>query len=164
MKATHRGHCQICNRRHKVSQGGYLANHGYHKTFHFHSGTCSGSGRAPYEKSCAALEPAIQRQSDRILGLQKLIDEALQMQDTMYILRREQFGKRFWRKVPIADLKPDEIRSFLLQKGCIGKHHNEPFVRIQRQEIAQIESFIQYMKDRVQAWKPAELIEIKEGE
>ena len=57
MKATHIGHCQVCNRPHKINpKFGTVAKHGYNRRFGWgETGTCDGSYFRPYEVSAARL-------------------------------------------------------------------------------------------------------------
>lgn len=57
-KATHLGTCQICGSVQKLPDGA-LAKHGYTTRWGFFSGTCSGSGHAPFEQSCNLIQTAI---------------------------------------------------------------------------------------------------------
>ena len=51
MKATHIGHCQVCNRPHKINpKFGTVSKHGYTLRFGWgENGTCDGSYFRPYE-------------------------------------------------------------------------------------------------------------------
>ena len=56
--ATHKGACQICGSTQMLPDG-VLAKHGYTVRWGFFSGTCSGSGRLPFEQSTDAIAEAI---------------------------------------------------------------------------------------------------------
>lgn len=56
-KATHFGHCQLCDSRQKLPAG-VLAKHGYTTRWGFFSGTCRGSDHNPIEISCELIEGA----------------------------------------------------------------------------------------------------------
>lgn len=58
MKATHRGHCQACDRVQKLPSG-RLSSHGYTKQWGFFQGICPGTGHGPFELSTDYIERTI---------------------------------------------------------------------------------------------------------
>lgn len=63
-KATHNGHCQICEALHKLP-GGKLAKHGYRVQSGMFNGICPGADNEPYELSCQLIKeilPILDRQ------------------------------------------------------------------------------------------------------
>ena len=66
MKATHIGHCQVCNRPHKINpKFGTVAKHGYNRRFGWgETGNCDGSYFRPYEVTV-----------ERVIELKNELDE-----------------------------------------------------------------------------------------
>ena len=64
MKATHRGHCQICGAQQKLP-GGRLAKHGYSVEWNSFQGVCSGAGYLPFEQDISLIEAAIKHALER---------------------------------------------------------------------------------------------------
>ena len=57
-KATHNGHCQICEGLHKLP-GEKLAKHGYRVQWGVFNGICPGTGNEPYELSCQLIKEIV---------------------------------------------------------------------------------------------------------
>jgi len=65
VKATHRGHCQVCNRVQKVPNK-LMAKHGYAVLAGYFEGVCYGSGHFPLELSKTMVIRSIAVTEDRI--------------------------------------------------------------------------------------------------
>lgn len=88
MRATHYGHCQICNRR-QLLPGGKLAKHGYELSHGFMNGVCYGAESLPFEQSTNLIEGSIAR----------AIAYAAELRAKAEALRQITDSRSTWRKV-----------------------------------------------------------------
>jgi hypothetical protein len=110
-KATHRGHCQVCNRVQKLPNG-LLAKHGYAVLGGYFEGTCYGSGHSPLEldktmviKSIEFTHKRIQEFNDAVLRWSVPATEP----EAWFHEYNQYFGKYIWRRVPLQrEVKPFE--------------------------------------------------------
>lgn len=112
-KATHVGECQICGRR-QLLPGDRLSLHGYTVQWSSFLGTCEGSRELPYEISCEALPPRIEKAKYQLEALRKEIAELKARTSDIAWVRvfmdggwREK-SQYVWKELPITM----EVRSY----------------------------------------------------
>lgn len=68
MKATHKGHCQVCGHLQKLPKS-KLSKHGYTTRCGFFEGVCFGAEHLPFEQDKSLIETAIRQAKERAVAL-----------------------------------------------------------------------------------------------
>lgn len=111
--ATHKGHCQICDRL-QMLPGGMIAKHGYtvknRGNWGFFSGTCFGSDNLPYEQSADLIPPMIENMKKQIEETKKHHDDVLTPKPEAkawyheYVTNRYFGGMYHWNYVDLVEI------------------------------------------------------------
>jgi hypothetical protein len=172
MTATHKGTCQICAAIQKIVKG-KVAKHGYSvnwmgtKGFTKH---CKGTGELPLEQDCTVLKAYIQYLNDKLVNQKSLLVsitsimespvenkvwrrigevyvevELTEREDGYYFIDAEGMEKRFMGN-GCYTLKEVVIRTRNSYKNDTN------------QSIGTIERLIGYKQERLDNWKPSDLI------
>lgn len=110
MKATHKGHCQVCDHV-QMLPGGRLAKHGYTKRWGFFSGTCFGSGNLPFEQDKTLIDHAIDRAISRRHAIQheiNVLKETISTKAWMYLYflsKGKIAGYYRWQQVELQEVR-----------------------------------------------------------
>lgn len=117
-QATNKGTCQICGRIQKLPRG-LLAKHGYQVVWESFTGTCYGSGLAPFEVSCDTARLSIQRELKNIEFLKKKAAEIhdLDPEEGVWVKQqvRASYGARsqsVWHWAPRDEWTVEELGEF----------------------------------------------------
>lgn len=142
MKATHQGHCQVCNRVQNIqARNGKLAKHGYQVAgYGFFNGTCPGSDHLPLEQDKTMVEWSIKwaEESQANFKQARLVEstpvsQATAMWFNEYVVSNNRYipSQYVWKRVNIyeetkqySDGTPYQDKYFI---GYDGKR--EPFMR-----------------------------------
>ena len=170
MKARHKGTCQACGAVHKLPKG-QLSNHGYKVQWNMFLGTCQGSGRLPYEKSCDYIKECISHAKNQIERINKEISKLNENQSNnsefhLYKGNKEGYS---WVKCEVKEkmiVLEDETKVNPLRYSLYGtdleiaKKLDDKKVLWLNKQIKQIESYISWQEERIDNWKEQDLIEI----
>ena len=185
MAATHTGHCQICNRLHKVT-GTKIAKHGFTIRLGWQEGACYGSGGKPYELSNDLILKAIESAQRYIVDTEKRIAglKAQPVNEQGYVVAR--IGARRYsapvdtyyaevritevggkievrthgdRVVYLSDMPQYEKDVAKIVAAVSAKH-----VAYLQRTVAETRAAIPEMQKRHDSWKPAELTPISAAE
>jgi len=175
------GHCQWCGSRQKLP-GGVLSLHGYEvSSWGFFEGICSGARHLPFEQSKDLIDESIafaqHKRANLMLkrGLALVVDPASTNKSWRDVYHPELSSRtrgsvRLWH---LGEFKTDDsgrVRSFEYGDGKIDRVHEggKPLVSLVREgyvryaqhlagQVAQIEQFIAWQRERIANWVPAEL-------
>ena len=187
-KATHLGHCQVCGCQQKLP-GGVLSKHGYTTKWGFFAGTCTGSGSLPIELSKDLLDGAVAYAENRIKVLTHEANAVRNELSYCWVHEYREARSRhessgyFWRMLQISEIQPDSIGrpSYLNSRGracelggydweLVATHGrlianilecNKRRAEALMREVAQVEQYREWQKERIAKWAPAELQPIK---
>ena len=169
MKATHKGHCQVCGAQQKLPNG-VLSQHGYTVDWGFFNGVCQGAKHLPYEQSCDLVKESIEWAE---AALASTIEEAAEIRalddSHVWVEERTNTGYGcFTKELRLVEVtKVEYSRVFWI--GADGKERNtttytdgeqtpEQYVnelhakRFDR-KVAGIKKYIEGQKVRVAEWK-----------
>ena len=180
-KATTQGTCQVCGRIQKLP-GGVLANHGYNLTYKFFMGTCYGSGALPYELSCDLVKDSVRISRDsqeRILRIIAQLERSEnEYETTAYVAGKTLTGangfiacrvrqssedpSKFLVEEPYGPLKTSiTIKDPSKQnEKAVVRQLNESYIKHQRSNVRQLESFIKQQQDRLASWVRKPVMEL----
>lgn len=185
-KATHKGHCQICGRMHKVNvKTGRLANHGYTKAMGFFSGSCFGAEELPLEKSRNRILEAVRDAESQVERLLKNIAE-LDDPNNRTVFVDIRVPKKGYARCKATLVKRDGIYYAVAEQNTphrekypegqevdrwlqSGKDWHEMTQVLNRSYVANVQSHIHQINDHVrvlerrhETWKPRELTPVTE--
>lgn len=188
-QATHRGHCQACDRVQKLTMPNFvMALHGYSVQWQEFQGECPGSNYMPYEESCEFCKHILKGQRIHLEGLKKNVI-ALRTPTTEpkawlyeYIARsdRHKFFDQMnvWRKIDFYMVEGDTFPHYLDyngkeqslgRQGGIGVHLelleymnvlNGKKATFVQQQVERTKKYIAWLEKRIAEWKRKELLPI----
>ena len=173
MKATHKGHCQVCGAQQKLPNG-VLSQHGYTVDWGFFSGVCGGAKALPYEQSCDLVKESIGWAGDALAStikeaaaIRALDDSHVWVEErtrhgfgcTRKELRfvevsRVEYSRVFWMG---ADGKERHTSSYTSGDQTPQQYVNELHAKSMDRKVVGIEKYIAGQQARVAAWKLAPL-------
>jgi hypothetical protein len=185
-KATHTGTCQCCGAHQKLPND-MLAKHGYTTRHGFFEGTCFGSGHLPFEQSCDLIESMIERAEEKH---EMLLEEINRWGFEENIVRRHEYirgdyrrgSKSYWTWVEVEVLETEDGRYVYADraenlrrdsyvdirwdaedksKAAHVRYGNREWINHLRKQLANVEQYIEWQKERLENWAPAELTPIK---
>lgn len=114
MKATHKGHCQICGRQ-QLLPNGKLSNHGYtvhkpHGSYGFFIGTCRGAKQLPFEQDITLVIESIEWAERMAARHEELAAETRTQTDKVWVheyTSGRNYGEHSryeWRELPLNEV------------------------------------------------------------
>lgn len=191
-KATHKGHCQLCDRLQMLPKG-KMAKHGYEVAgWGFFNGTCHGSDHLPYEQSADLIPPMIESMKKQIARTTEWRDEILapvtepKAWYREYVRKDNWSGKYVWREIEIITIHHESTDGFEYNTfeyvNHVGKqvrlndaygqrtweevctYLNSLKAKEVSQTIKQMQDYLNFLEKRLANFKVTDLIPRKEGE
>jgi hypothetical protein len=171
-KATHKGHCQICNSLQKLP-GDKLSKHGYIVQWNSFNGVCSGAKELPFEQSCEVLKEYIQKWKNEVAGRKGSIQTIMNAPVGNKAWQKEYSSRiRDYAFTEVELYKRDNAYYYLDAKGVevrfsyahdwtmqdMVMNSRKDRIRCIEQSIKEIERYIERLQARVDTWKPSELL------
>jgi len=173
MKATHKGHCQVCGAQQKLPSG-VLSQHGYTVDWGFFSGVCGGAKHLPYEQSCDLVKESIGWAEDALAKTVKEAAEVRALDDShvwveertrvqwgstkkqlrLVEVTKVEYGCVFWMG---ADDKERKHDTYTRGDQTEPQYVNELHAKSLDRKVAGLEQYIVEQQARVDAWKLAPL-------
>lgn len=153
---TDNTHCQICARLIKASKG-VIAHHGYKRPgYGYQTGSCYGARFRPYEVAKDAIEKMIVSVTNDIASMTKLIADMLINPPAELSFEEVEYKTGRTKYYPLprpADFDPKADVRLYIRKTYAYQHK----VLLQKREayLRQAKEFLQYLNERLAAWKPA---------
>lgn len=186
MKATHRGHCQVCNRVQKLPDS-KLAKHGYKVMDGWFNRVCPGAAHLPLEQDKTMVEWSIKWAQERIKESEEAIVRwsvpATEPEAWFHeYVRNAYFARYVWRRVPLhREVKAfDNHHSFNLDTFTDHEGKQQPLQRYSisgptllhiadqlnqkyiehflRKNIKDMSQYIKDQKHRVKVWHQQPLL------
>ena len=190
VKATHCGHCQVCNRVQKLPDG-LLAKHGYNVLQGYFEGTCFGSANLPLEQDKKIVERSITWAEQRKTEFQTQIEIWSQTATeekgwfNEYVSGPGRMPSRYiWRYVPLSrqtrtindytfnedtflgyDSKPQPLRRYSISGDTlldIANQLNQKYVeQFLKKAVRDMTEYIRDQKHRITVWHAQPLLPIE---
>ena len=183
-KATHTGHCQICNNIHKVDPTtGLLADHGYTVKYGFFMGSCYGARFQPIETSRNRIQDAITDAQQYVAIKNEKIDR-LQSEEnrTVYL---DMYIKRLHKRKNVCGKLTERNNQFVIvfsagdaleqypegMEYCTNYSNTSIYDQVQlinrlyvtglQNNVSMTLEHIERLKNRYDHWKPGKLAPVE---
>jgi len=177
-RATHKGHCQVCNNIQKLP-GGLLAAHGYTVMQRgwggWFSGTCHGSHNLPFERDRALVDLSILKAHEEIssIGVRMESEKATPADPKKawrnHSVKNGPYGYRIWVQVELVATHEQHpgshpkymhggewhpIRNTFHSLEDCAEQGKQMYLQNLNQRRAELRHFIERQQDRLKTWRP----------
>lgn len=177
MKATHQGHCQVCNAIQNI-QGRNLkvAKHGYKVAgYGFFNGTCPGSEHLPLEQDKSMVEWSIKWAGERIqeakASIKEWSAESVRCMFHRYIVSTNRYlaSRYMWQQItftPTSIVFEDGTKESRLRYSMYGddaeviRTQNDSYVKYLQKDMDDLKRYIGEQRERIVSWHEEPLIPV----